>query len=217
MQTSDEVRVPKGTVLFRQGDPGDQLFVVAEGRVRLTLGSGPEAREIGQLGPGEFFGELSLLSGTARTATAQAIDDCRLLAIGRDAFAMMVQDDLEIVTRMLTAQGQRLSRTNRPIQRLGQTLARIRVIAGALRSMGPAVDLPWSVSLDSLATQLRATPEVVADILGELTASGAGVVREGVWRIDAREQVAHLLAALCAYAEEDSDATRALPVDPFSA
>ena len=216
MEKSDEIRVPKNTVLFRQGDPGDHLFVVAEGRVRLTLGSGADAHAIAEFGPGEFFGELSLLSGAARSATAEAIDDCRLLAIGRDAFAMLVQDDLEIVARMLTAQGRRLSRTNQPIQQLGQRLAHIRVIACALRGMGPAVELPWSISVDGLATALRATPDVTATMLGELTARRVGILRDGVWHIDTREHVAQLLAALCAYAEDDSDPTRALPVDPFS-
>src|SRR5204863_443629 len=90
MTANDEIEVRKGTVLFRQGDPSDTMFVVAAGRIRLTLGSGAEVREIGLLGPGDFFGEISLLSGAARTATAEAAEDSRLLVVGRDAFKMMV-------------------------------------------------------------------------------------------------------------------------------
>ena len=45
-QAAPEIEVPKGTVLFRQGDPSDTMFVVEAGRVRLTLGSGAEVREI---------------------------------------------------------------------------------------------------------------------------------------------------------------------------
>src|SRR5437899_460779 len=93
----DEYRVPKGAVIFRQGDPGHEMFVVSAGRVRVTIGSEGHEREVGTFGPGEFFGELSLLSDAPRTATAEAIEDTTLLAIDRAAFSMMVQDDLDIV------------------------------------------------------------------------------------------------------------------------
>ncbi len=98
MSQEQEIDVRKGTVLLRQGDPSESMFVVATGRVRLTLGSGAEMREIGVMGPGDFFGELSLLSGGERSATAEAIEDSRLLVVGRDAFSMLLQDDLATVT-----------------------------------------------------------------------------------------------------------------------
>src|SRR2546422_11590004 len=99
--TRDELHVPKGTTIFHQGDPGHEMFVIAEGRVRLTLGNGGLEKELTVLGPGEFFGELSLLSDAPRSATATAVEDSTLLVIGRDVYAMMMQDDLDIVLRMM--------------------------------------------------------------------------------------------------------------------
>src|SRR5512140_2141352 len=125
----DELRVPKGTIIFRQGDPGHEMFVIAAGRVRLTIGAAGHEKEVAVLGPGAFFGELSLLSDEPRSATAEAMEDSTLLAIGRDVFAMMVQDDLDIVLRMMNIQGQRLSQTDQPIQELVQRLGRVRVAA----------------------------------------------------------------------------------------
>ena len=199
---SDEVRVPTGTILFRQGDPADDMFVISEGRVRVTLGAGPDSTEIAVLGPGEFFGELSLLMGAARTATAEAIEDCRLLVIGRDVFAMLVQDDLEIVTHMLSAQGRRLSRANQPIEHLGRKMPRIRIIACALRCLGTEMRLPWAVSLGRLTADLQIPPEAVAGMVADLSERGAGTLRDGEWRIERREQVDKLIEALSAYAEE---------------
>jgi len=199
---SNEVQVPKGTVLFRQGDPGDDMFVIAEGRVRVTLGAGLDSTQIAMLGPGEFFGELSLLMGEARTATAEAIEDCRLLVISRDVFAMLVQDDLEIVTHMLSAQGRRLSRANQPIEQLGRKMPRIRIIACALRCLGTEMRLPWAVPLAQLTADLQVPPEAVAGMVADLIERGAGTLRNGEWRIERREHADKLIEALSAYAED---------------
>src|SRR5438876_11067174 len=107
--TRDELHVPKGTVIFRQGDAGHEMFVLAKGHVRLTLGSEGLEKDLTVLGPGDFFGELSLLSDAPRSATATAVEDSSLLVIGRDVYAMMMQDDLDIVFRMMNTQGRRLS------------------------------------------------------------------------------------------------------------
>jgi CRP-like cAMP-binding protein len=200
MTDNDEIEVPKGVVLFRQGDPSDTMFVVAAGRVRLTLGSGAEMREIGVLGPGEFFGEISLLSGETRSATAEVIEDSRLLVVGRDAFAMLVQDDLATVTRMLSEQGERLSRTNTPIQESLQHLARIRVIARGLQEVGAALRLPATIPVAALALVLRVPADALHGIVGELAARGAGAVDAGVWTIATSAHVDALIAALVAHA-----------------
>jgi len=131
----DETRIAKDTVIFRQGDPGREMFVIADGRVRLTIGAGGYATHIGTLGPGEFFGELSLLTGAPRTATAQAVEDSLLLVISRDVFVTMMQDDLDLVFGMLHVIGERLSVANRPRQRQAQRLGQIRVVAACLREL----------------------------------------------------------------------------------
>ena len=200
MTEQDEISVPKGTILFRQGDPSDSMFVVASGRIRLTLGAGAEVREIGTLGAGDFFGEISLLTGAERTATAEVIEDSRLLVVGRDAFRMMVQDDLATVTRMLSAQGERLSRTNDPIQDGVQRLARCRVIAGVLRTLGAAMRLPCRLSVAGLAADFVAPLDALERIVDELVARGAGTRHADVWELTTPAEVDALIAALGAYA-----------------
>ncbi len=200
MSQEQEIDVRKGTVLFRQGDPSESMFVVATGRVRLTLGSGAEMREIGVMGPGDFFGELSLLSGGERSATAEAIEDSRLLVVGRDAFSMLLQDDLATVTRMLNAQGVRLSRTNDPIQDAMQRLMRIRVIARGLRELGAATRVPVSIPLDSLAVVLRVPLDALAAIVADLTARGAGTHDAANWTLENHVHVDALIAALVVHA-----------------
>ena len=154
----DEYRLPKGAVIFRQGDPGNEMYVIAAGRVRLTIGTGGHEKEINVLGPGEFFGELSLLSNAPRSATATAVDDTVLLCIGRDVFSMLVQDDLDIVFRMFDIQGRRLSQTNVPLQELSQRLTRVRVAARALRQVLAGGDsrVPARLSVAALVAEVEA-------------------------------------------------------------
>jgi MFS family permease len=76
------VDVPAGTVLMREGDPGDRFYVIAEGRVQVTA-SGTTLR---YLGPGEYLGEIALLRNIPRTATAISTTPCSLRALERNAF-----------------------------------------------------------------------------------------------------------------------------------
>lgn len=76
-----------GTRIFQYGQPGDKLYIILEGKVRISRevsGMGEEALAV--LGPGEVFGEMALLDESPRSADALAHERCRLLVITKDAF-----------------------------------------------------------------------------------------------------------------------------------
>ena len=200
----DELRVAKGEMIFRQGDPGSEMFVISAGRVRLTIGTEGHEKDVALLGAGEFFGELSLLGDLPRSATAVAVEDSVLLVIARDAFAMMVQDDLDIVFRMMNIQGERLRRANQPIEELSQRLGRVRIAAHALRRVNAAVTFPFAFDVATLAGALGIKPSAVEATVADLAAQGAGVVQNGSWSFSSREPVNQLIAALCSYAEANN-------------
>ena len=79
-------RMERGDVLFHEGDRGDTLYVIAEGKIKLGRTS-PDGREnlVAILGPGEMFGELSLFDPGPRTMTATAIAETQLLGLGNDS------------------------------------------------------------------------------------------------------------------------------------
>jgi CRP-like cAMP-binding protein len=199
----EELRFPKGTVIFRQGDPGEEMFVVAAGHIRLTIGKGGHETEVNTLGPGEFFGELSLLSGEPRSATATATEDATLLAIGRDVYAMMVQDDLDIVFRMLNIQGQRLSRTNVPLEDLAARLGRVRIVGHCLRRLWQTGSgLPIAIDIDALGSGFAGSPEAVEGTVRDMVQRGIGQLQGRTWTIAERDHIDEMLEALTAYAEE---------------
>jgi small-conductance mechanosensitive channel/CRP-like cAMP-binding protein len=88
-----------GESIVREGEKGDSFFIVEQGRVRVVLGhtDGRPGREIARLGPGDYFGEMSLLAGDPRTATVVAEGDVAVLEIGGAAFQEIVVADPAIL------------------------------------------------------------------------------------------------------------------------
>lgn len=109
----DEVTLEKGDVIFAEGEPGDRLYVVIDGKVKLghTSGDGRESL-LAVLGPGEMFGELSLFDPGARTATATALTEATVAGLGRPALRPWLTGRPEVAETLLTALAQRLRRTN---------------------------------------------------------------------------------------------------------
>lgn len=87
-------RYRRGEVIFHEGDPGESLHLIVEGRVKIGRVS-PDGNEaiVASLGPGESFGELVMLDGAPRSATATALEPTETLTLSRDAFVQLVDDD----------------------------------------------------------------------------------------------------------------------------
>jgi CRP/FNR family cyclic AMP-dependent transcriptional regulator len=177
-----ERNFPEGSVIFRQGDRGDDMFVVTRGRVRLTIGSGGHETVVNELGPGAFFGEMTLLGGVPRSATAVAVGDTALLRIDRDVFAIMVQDDLDVVFRMLETIRGRLAAADERFETLAARVERARVLAELLRRALAADD----AALADVAAACGASAEAVAATVAEhglATQSGRVTVAGDVRRL----------------------------------
>jgi CRP-like cAMP-binding protein len=97
--------VESGYVLAERGQPGTGMFVVLEGTVEVVL---PDAPSV-QLGPGEFFGELSLLTDSGRLARVRAATRVRGLAIERTAFLQLIHEEPRIALAMLPTLARRLA------------------------------------------------------------------------------------------------------------
>jgi CRP/FNR family cyclic AMP-dependent transcriptional regulator len=112
-RSMSEVSFDKGDIVFSEGDQGERLYVVLDGKVKLGHAS-PDGREnlLGVLGPGEMFGELSLFDPVPRTATATALTECRLMGLGHADLDAWLTGRPALAKALLTALAQRLRRTN---------------------------------------------------------------------------------------------------------
>jgi CRP-like cAMP-binding protein len=116
-QVTTEETFAYGSRLFQYGDPGDKLYIILEGKVRISrevAGMGEEALAV--LGAGEVFGEMSLLDESPRSAGALAHERCRLLVITKDAFddLLFLHKDLayEVLWSCVRMLASRLRETN---------------------------------------------------------------------------------------------------------
>ncbi len=103
-----EIATPRavraGEVIFREGAAGDEMFVVASGRVRISKeipGAGEEALTL--LGPGSYFGEMAVIDDAPRSADAVAHGDCALLVLRRDDLDRLMFLDKDLATALLWA------------------------------------------------------------------------------------------------------------------
>ena len=112
----DTVKIAKGSILFKEGDDGEHLYVIIEGKLKLGTSSG-DGREnlLSILGPGEMFGELSLFDPGPRTSTATAVTDAKLLSLSHEKVIPWLKQNPEVSLQLLARLAQRLRRTNEAV------------------------------------------------------------------------------------------------------
>lgn len=99
-----EVDFTKGTVLTRQGDPGDECFVIVQGTVDVAI----DGMTLAELEPGQIVGEMSLLDQGPRTATVTAKGDVKVLVLTPLEFATLLDDAPGVAKKLLKSLAQRL-------------------------------------------------------------------------------------------------------------
>lgn len=113
------VRYEPGTEVFREGDPGDALYVVVEGRVQIHTGS----LKLAELSKGECFGEMAILDDAPRSASVTALDAVTALKITQEDFFEFLADWPEVARDVFVVLTQRLRKADAEIRRLSQPVA----------------------------------------------------------------------------------------------
>lgn len=101
---TDDLDVPAGTVLCKEGERGREFFVIIEGEAEVTRGG----KHLATIGSGEFFGEIALLERVVRTATVTATTPLRFFVVSDSAFSSFVATDPSIERKLLRTLARRL-------------------------------------------------------------------------------------------------------------
>jgi CRP/FNR family transcriptional regulator len=110
---------PKGEVIFREGEPAGQFFVVWTGQVKLTTyGPARRHRLVGIVGPNQIFGEPGIVDHGPRAMDAEAMEDCTLLGVGAETFWATVESSPPFARKVIELMGDRLRRADRAAQDL---------------------------------------------------------------------------------------------------
>ncbi len=175
-------RFRRGETVFHLGDPGDALFIVMAGSIKITLpaDTGDEAI-LATLRPGDFFGELALLDGAPRSATAVAIEPTETYILARERFRELIATEpimREALLGTLAAEVRRLTHHVEELHfldttgRLASRLARLAAEPGASRLPDGSIRLAGPLTQGDLAAMIGCTRQSVNKLLGMFTDDG---------------------------------------------
>ena len=188
IEVTRERTYPKGSVILFENDPGDSLYIVRQGRVKVVL-IGEDGREIilGVLGPGEHFGELSLIDQQPRSATVIAMEDASLLILHRDDFRRRVEASPAVAWSLLTELSRRLRRADEKIGGLVllDVPGRIARLLLDFAAEGPNGRIERALTHQTIAQMIGASRETVSRAMKDFQDAGwIGVERRRITVLD---------------------------------
>jgi CRP/FNR family cyclic AMP-dependent transcriptional regulator len=166
----------RGETLFHEGDPGDTLLIVVSGQVKvvLTTADGEEA-VVAIFGPGDFFGDLSLLDGRPRSAAVVALEPTETLVLHRRDFHAFLRTHPVVIEELFAVLADRIRRLDEQLKqtyfldlpvRLAHKLLQLGIEKGHRTPDGIRIDLPLTQS--DLASMIGASRQRVNRVLAEL-------------------------------------------------
>ncbi len=174
------VTLRRGEILFAEGDEGDQLYVVIEGKIKLGRRS-IDGREnlIAILGPGQMFGELSFFDPGPRSATATAVTDVEMRSLGHSALNPVIRSHPDVAYALLNQLAGRLRRTNEVVGDLvfsdvpGRVSKALLDLASRFgRQADDGIHVNHDLTQEELAQLVGASRETVNKALADFASRG---------------------------------------------
>ena len=188
-----------GEVLFTAGEKGQEMYVIRSGAIRITVHSRGIDKTLSVLGPGEFVGEMSILTDQPRSATATVIEDADLLVVGVRVLEEMIVHNTEIALRLVRKLARRLESADALIRVLLHRDPRERVIENLKRLAGLHGDggeVRIAVDYTAFSEQVGLEQAEVEDVMGRLVAAGFVRLDEGSWVIGKVDDIDDFLGFL---------------------
>jgi len=193
--------VKAGEILFNAGEQGSEMFVVRTGAVRIMVTSQEIEKTLAILGPGEFVGEMSILTNQPRSATAIVEEDAQLLVIGVRVLEEMIIHNTEIALRLIRKLAARLENADalikvliyrEPNERIIENLKRLAKIH-APQDGGP---VRFKADFEAMAEQVGLEEYEVQDIMLKLIGAGFITEKDKTWIISKIEDIDDFLGFL---------------------
>ncbi len=182
----------KNEIILYQFDPGDSLYIISRGKVKVVLFS-KDGKEVllSNLGPGEFFGEMSLLDGLPRSASVVAIEDSEVIIVNRRDFLELIRNHPEIAMRILTEMSKRLRSADQKIGSLilMDVYGRVaRVLVELAEKEGKRINndivIETKLRQQDIANMVGASRETISRVLKDF-------VQNGFITIDGKKIIIH--------------------------
>ncbi len=164
---------PKGTLLFREGDAGEDMYIINAGKVKIFKEAGGSEKVLALLGASDFFGEMSLLNKKPRSAGAEVVEDSKMLVINTSTFDTMIRSNAEIALRIIKILSKRLEEADVQISNLMIKDSNQRVLVTLLKLAegGTKIDTGTFLKIDAdkLTITTGLEKEKVKEIVEKLT------------------------------------------------
>ncbi len=168
--------VDAGRVIFREGEEGDQMFIIQDGSVKISRNIGGKEQVLAIFDKGDFFGEMAIVNRVKRTATATALEPVKLLAFNREGFLNMINKNAKIALNVIDKLCRRLQNANLYIQHLARKDPR-GLIAMNLKFAFQSAEanrgsLLMDRTLDEFSQNLDLTRDQVKAVLEDFAGNG---------------------------------------------
>ncbi len=168
---------PAGTVLTREGDTGDEMFIIQSGKVKIIKRVGDREKLLAVLGPGDFFGEMAILLQEPRSADAVVEEDAKILVITSQTFRDMIKANPDIAFKIMKKLAKRVKDTTEQIADLLSKDKNQKVVNAVLRfarEQGRETEegIEIEISVDDLAKYTGLPMEDVEEVLKKMMRAG---------------------------------------------
>lgn len=184
--------IPAGEVIFREGEDGDEMFIIQDGKVRISKTIGDKEHILAILGKGDFFGEMAIVTRIKRSATARTVAATHLLAFDRQGFRGMIEKNSKIAMNIIDKLCRRLQHANMQIQHIKRRDEPTLVALNLLYAFEGAADssaLPEEKTIEEISLALEAPAAEVRGIVEKLAAGGVILRERGVIRLADMEKL----------------------------
>ena len=180
IQELETVRFPRGTTIFDEGEPGDRLYIITDGKVKLARHA-PDGREnlLTVMGPSDMFGELSIFDPGPRTSSAVCVTEVSAATMDSEMLHNWITDHPEISSQLLRVLARRLRRTNNTLADLIFTDVPGRVAKALLQLAnrfgtqdGASLRVHHDLTQEEIAQLVGASRETVNKALAEFAHRG---------------------------------------------
>ena len=176
------VTLKNGDRIFTEGEPGDRMYIIQEGTVRITKSIDGKEHELARLHKGDFFGEMAIvLQNTKRSATATTIGTVQLLSFDRQGFEGMIQKNAKIAMNVIDKLCRRLQNANAQIQQLFRSNERSLIALNLYNRFTEQAAESGKLTLDRTVEEITLNLETPADFVSEVL---YGFDRDGIVEIE---------------------------------
>lgn len=164
---------PPGTIICREGETGNEMYVIQAGKIKISKKVQDVEKVLAVIGAGDFFGEMSILNNKPRSATAEVVEEAKVLVVEPKMFESMIRGNVEIAVRIIKTLAKRLQEADDQIANLLLKDANSRVVhtlARLAETQGKKVDggTKVSIAVPELAQKTGLDNSQVEEVLNKI-------------------------------------------------